>query len=482
MTAAPSRSGLLRPGHPVQLPRVLVRHLPGRRPRRPTPTTSTSSPTRTACTPSCAWSPIARRRRRPTPRGRHPAPARPGAAARGRIEPPTRRRTPCGCAATGLGPAHRGRRTDADPVQRHLLLPATRSTARTSSPRTRPAAATGSPCCPARVADVTGRRGARPAERGVADRRRRRGPGRSRSRSTTRARRPTAGRHLRRGRRRRPRRDVRRLRRRRRALARRRAPRPPSSPPTCCGRRRSRPAGFVTRPAVLMSKHWMDKVWSWDHCFNALALAAGTPGAGLGPVPAALRPPGRDRCAARLGHPLRGALQLRQAAHPRLGAAAGCADGCPRRRPRSWPRRTTGWRAGPGSGSPPPGPRPRTAPLPARQRQRLGQRHHLRPRPGHRDRRPRRVPRPPTRELADLADELGLHRDATGWTAAADRMPRRPAATSCGTATGSSPRGAARRATWASTSLLDLHADRARRATCPATVRRRAGRPASRRT
>jgi Trehalase len=37
------------------------------------------------------------------------------------------------------------------------------------------------------------------------------------------------------------------------------------------------PAGFVTRPAVLMSKHWMDKVWSWDHCFNAIALAAGQP-------------------------------------------------------------------------------------------------------------------------------------------------------------------------------------------------------------
>jgi len=34
-----------------------------------------------------------------------------------------------------------------------------------------------------------------------------------------------------------------------------------------------RPSGFVGRPAVLMSKHWMDKVWSWDHCFNALALA-----------------------------------------------------------------------------------------------------------------------------------------------------------------------------------------------------------------
>ncbi|MDX3385280.1 trehalase family glycosidase [Streptomyces niveiscabiei] len=38
-----------------------------------------------------------------------------------------------------------------------------------------------------------------------------------------------------------------------------------------------RPTGLVTRPGVLMSKHWMDKVWSWDHCFNALALAPGHP-------------------------------------------------------------------------------------------------------------------------------------------------------------------------------------------------------------
>lgn len=38
-----------------------------------------------------------------------------------------------------------------------------------------------------------------------------------------------------------------------------------------------RPAGFLRRPAVLMSKHWMDKVWSWDHCFTALALAPGLP-------------------------------------------------------------------------------------------------------------------------------------------------------------------------------------------------------------
>jgi len=34
------------------------------------------------------------------------------------------------------------------------------------------------------------------------------------------------------------------------------------------------PYGFLRRESVLMSKHWMDKVWSWDHCFNALALRA----------------------------------------------------------------------------------------------------------------------------------------------------------------------------------------------------------------
>jgi len=41
------------------------------------------------------------------------------------------------------------------------------------------------------------------------------------------------------------------------------------------------PAGFITRESVLMSKHWMDKVWSWDHCFNAIALVPGLPTAGL---------------------------------------------------------------------------------------------------------------------------------------------------------------------------------------------------------
>ncbi|WP_368498171.1 amylo-alpha-1,6-glucosidase [Herbiconiux sp. A18JL235] len=37
------------------------------------------------------------------------------------------------------------------------------------------------------------------------------------------------------------------------------------------------PRGFLQRESILMSKHWMDKVWSWDHCFNALALAPGLP-------------------------------------------------------------------------------------------------------------------------------------------------------------------------------------------------------------
>ncbi len=37
------------------------------------------------------------------------------------------------------------------------------------------------------------------------------------------------------------------------------------------------PCGLLTRPAMLMSKNHMTNVWSWDHAFNALALAAGHP-------------------------------------------------------------------------------------------------------------------------------------------------------------------------------------------------------------
>ena len=37
------------------------------------------------------------------------------------------------------------------------------------------------------------------------------------------------------------------------------------------------PAGLLHRPAMYMSKNWMDNIWSWDHCFNALALAEKNP-------------------------------------------------------------------------------------------------------------------------------------------------------------------------------------------------------------
>ena len=80
-----------------------------------------------------------------------------------------------------------------------------------------------------------------------------------------------------------------------------------------------RPLGFLTRETVLMSKHWMDKVWSWDHCFNALALANSHPELALDQFLVVVRPSSRDRCAAGLDHPLRGPLQLRQAPDPRVG-------------------------------------------------------------------------------------------------------------------------------------------------------------------
>ena len=35
------------------------------------------------------------------------------------------------------------------------------------------------------------------------------------------------------------------------------------------------PNGLLMRPAMLMSKNWLTAVWSWDHCFNAMALSYG---------------------------------------------------------------------------------------------------------------------------------------------------------------------------------------------------------------
>ncbi|MEQ8671749.1 MAG: trehalase family glycosidase [Aggregatilineales bacterium] len=37
------------------------------------------------------------------------------------------------------------------------------------------------------------------------------------------------------------------------------------------------PRGYHQRPAMLMSKNWMNKIWSWDNCFNALALTTQNP-------------------------------------------------------------------------------------------------------------------------------------------------------------------------------------------------------------
>lgn len=35
--------------------------------------------------------------------------------------------------------------------------------------------------------------------------------------------------------------------------------------------------GFLTRDSMYMSKNWMCNVWSWDHCFNAIALSYQNP-------------------------------------------------------------------------------------------------------------------------------------------------------------------------------------------------------------
>ena len=37
------------------------------------------------------------------------------------------------------------------------------------------------------------------------------------------------------------------------------------------------PSGRFLRPTMLMSKNWMTQCWSWDHCFNAIALSYRNP-------------------------------------------------------------------------------------------------------------------------------------------------------------------------------------------------------------
>ena len=37
------------------------------------------------------------------------------------------------------------------------------------------------------------------------------------------------------------------------------------------------PTGLIKRPTLFMSKNWMNNVWSWDQCYNAISLASGQP-------------------------------------------------------------------------------------------------------------------------------------------------------------------------------------------------------------
>lgn len=37
------------------------------------------------------------------------------------------------------------------------------------------------------------------------------------------------------------------------------------------------PEGMLSRPAMYMSKNWMYNIWSWDNCFNAMALSKNNP-------------------------------------------------------------------------------------------------------------------------------------------------------------------------------------------------------------
>src|SRR5690625_295854 len=38
-----------------------------------------------------------------------------------------------------------------------------------------------------------------------------------------------------------------------------------------------KPEGYLPREAMYMSKNWMTNIWSWDNCFNAMALAKNNP-------------------------------------------------------------------------------------------------------------------------------------------------------------------------------------------------------------
>ena len=427
-------------------------------PRRRTPTTCTWSRTRPACTPSCASSPTRRRRPR-----RHAVVATPrlldlDAAATGRDRPRLRVAGHRAAARAGARPAHRRRRRRPDPVQRHLLLPRPGRRRRTCSPPTRPAAATGSPCWPARVptpsaCEALGSRRTRLTVTADGE------PGRSRSRSSTAPAGPTAAAgtfdevvEAARTR-------VRRVRRRGRALARRRHP----------GRRTRRLRAVVGHRRPGRVRH---------PARRADVQALDGQGLELGPL---LQRPRPGRRPARAG----------------LATSSSCPS-TTRTTPAPCPTRSPTPRSSTTSSN-----RPSTAGRcgqlrrpPARAARPAGTGRDVRP-AGALDRllaRPRR--RAPAthlphyqhgndsgwdnattfdprrvvietadlaaflvlqlRELADLAAELGRAGDAAGGPATADRIQRRPAGRAVDGRPVRRPRRRTPATTWASASLLDL--------------------------
>ena len=238
-----------------------------------------------------------------------------------------------------------------------------------------------------------------------------------------------------------------------------------------------RPLGFVTRDRGADVQALDGQGVELGPLLQRPRPRAAASRAGLDQFRIAVRPPGRDRRAARLGHPLRGPLQLRQAAHPRLGPAAAAATArrpvdppsCSPRPTGGWPRWTTFWldhrRA----------PVQRAAALPARQRQRLGQRHHLRPRAGRRVADLAAFLVLQLRELAGLAAELGRT-----TTPRLDGAARSRSAPRCSSELWNGERfvarGADRRAHLDQRQPARPHADRRSGDDLPASRRERAGR------
>ena len=82
------------------------------------------------------------------------------------------------------------------------------------------------------------------------------------------------------------------------------------------------PAGHLRRPAMYMSKNAMASIWSWDNCFNALALARHAPELAWDQLMVMVDLQDPSGVAARPGQRPLCVVELLQAAGLRLGAGA----------------------------------------------------------------------------------------------------------------------------------------------------------------